>query len=158
MRKVPSHLPLSISSAWVRLMSPTYQVHSSWWGEPSSSSSEKELKMQWTKTIKQERNSRQNNKLNYCLHYCQRCSCLHSWQHKLRSSHLLISIVLYTQPFIDLLLPRPLLRQPSEKPEDNRINAGYFLCTTFKVLTTVNRINIWMCKVQFHAWIKVYLH
>lgn len=27
-----------------------------------------------------------------------------------------------------------------------------------KVLTTVYRTNIWMCKVQFHAWIKVYWH
>lgn len=43
MRKVPSHFPRSNSSAWVRLMSPTYQVPSSWWGEPSSSSSEYEL-------------------------------------------------------------------------------------------------------------------
>lgn len=38
MRKVPSRLPLSISSACVRLILPTYHVRSSWWGRASSSS------------------------------------------------------------------------------------------------------------------------
>ena len=38
MRKVPSRLPLSISSACVRLILPTYHVRSSWWGRSSSSS------------------------------------------------------------------------------------------------------------------------
>lgn len=36
--------------------------------------------------------------------------------------HLLIGIVLYAQPFIDLFLPRPLLRQPSAKSQRDGLN------------------------------------
>lgn len=39
------------------------------------------------------------------------------------SKHSLISVVLYAQPFVDLLLPCPLLSQPSAKPGHHRCNA-----------------------------------
>lgn len=35
--------------------------------------------------------------------------------------HLLISLILYAQPFVDLLLPCPLLCQPSAEPETPQI-------------------------------------
>lgn len=40
----------------------------------------------------------------------------------LHPEHLLISVVLYAQPFVDLFLPRPLLCQPSAKSQQDGFN------------------------------------
>lgn len=112
MRKVPSRLPLSISSAWVRLILPTYHVRSSWWGRASSSSITEYWLWSGAGPVTHRCHCPASELTS--TSQCKRSLPLKSSLSRV-ASHSLLGLVFDSQPLVDLPLSGTFLGEPPDR-------------------------------------------